>query len=204
VLRNGLSIVAMLSIALGLSATASAAPTEGPPSLDYQRALRCMAAAIDYEAGNEPLEGQEAVGQVILNRLRDPAYPKTVCGVVFQGSAPAPRKAKHRQISWQSMCLPDAMPQSWAGRHTIMRTTYHLIGHQAWFAWQQLARIFFTVGPGRPTSRRYPLRRNMRPNPILTGFRSAPLPKLTLFLPAPPPYLVGAFSRLGDCQRFRF
>jgi Cell Wall Hydrolase len=87
VLRNVLSIVAMLSIALGLSATAVAAPTDGPPSPDYQRALRCMAAAIDYEAGNEPLEGQEAVGQVILNRLRDPAFPKTVCGVVFQGSA---------------------------------------------------------------------------------------------------------------------
>ena len=86
-LRNGLSIGALLPLALSLSATAAAAPIDAPPSLDYQRALRCMAAAIDYEAGNEPLEGQEAVGQVILNRLRDPAYPKTVCGVVFQGSA---------------------------------------------------------------------------------------------------------------------
>ena len=66
--------------------TAFAAPQASLPESDHARAVRCMAAAISYEAGHEPLAGQEAVGQVILNRLRDPAYPKTVCGVVFQGS----------------------------------------------------------------------------------------------------------------------
>lgn len=50
------------------------------------RALQCLATAIEYEAGNESLDGQRAVAQVIMNRLRHPAYPKTVCGVVFQGS----------------------------------------------------------------------------------------------------------------------
>jgi len=50
------------------------------------RAVRCLAAAISYEAGNESIEGQQAVAQVILNRVRHPAYPKSVCGVVFQGS----------------------------------------------------------------------------------------------------------------------
>lgn len=50
------------------------------------RALTCMAQAISYEAGNESIAGQEAVAQVILNRLRHPAYPKTICGVVYQGS----------------------------------------------------------------------------------------------------------------------
>ncbi|MFT2129823.1 cell wall hydrolase, partial [Staphylococcus epidermidis] len=37
-------------------------------------------------AANETLQGQASVAQVILNRMRHPAYPKTVCGVVFQGS----------------------------------------------------------------------------------------------------------------------
>ena len=56
------------------------------PSSNYERALTCLTQAISYEAGNEPLSGQEAVAQVILNRMRHPAYPSTVCGVVYQGS----------------------------------------------------------------------------------------------------------------------
>jgi spore germination cell wall hydrolase CwlJ-like protein len=45
-----------------------------------------MSEAIAYEAADQPVAGQEEVGQVILNRMRDPRFPKTVCGVVFQGS----------------------------------------------------------------------------------------------------------------------
>jgi hypothetical protein len=50
------------------------------------RALECLAMAIYYEAGQESDAGQRAVAQVILNRVRHPAYPSTVCGVVFEGS----------------------------------------------------------------------------------------------------------------------
>jgi hypothetical protein len=53
---------------------------------DMNRAVDCLAAAIQYEAGSETLEGKKAVAQVILNRVRHPAYPKTVCGVIFQGN----------------------------------------------------------------------------------------------------------------------
>lgn len=53
---------------------------------DYSRALQCMTDAIYYEAALEPDAGQEAVAQVILNRVRHPSYPGTVCGVVYQGS----------------------------------------------------------------------------------------------------------------------
>ncbi len=53
---------------------------------DQARAIDCMTAAIAYEAGYEPLAGREAVAQVILNRLREPRFPKTVCGVVFDGA----------------------------------------------------------------------------------------------------------------------
>ena len=51
---------------------------------DLARATDCRAAGILYEAGDDTL-GERAVAQVVLNRLRHPAFPKTVCGVVFEG-----------------------------------------------------------------------------------------------------------------------
>lgn len=50
-----------------------------------ERAIDCLATAMWYEAG-ESDSGQRAVGQVILNRVRHPAFPGTICGVVFQGA----------------------------------------------------------------------------------------------------------------------
>jgi spore germination cell wall hydrolase CwlJ-like protein len=50
------------------------------------RALECLTQAVYYEAATEGADGQRAVAQVILNRLRHPAYPHSVCGVVYQGS----------------------------------------------------------------------------------------------------------------------
>ena len=52
---------------------------------DRARALDCLATAVLYEAGDDT-RGERAVAQVVLNRLRHPAFPKTVCGVVFEGS----------------------------------------------------------------------------------------------------------------------
>lgn len=52
----------------------------------YGTALKCMTQAIYYEAANEPESGKRAVAQVVLNRLRHPAYPNSVCGVVYEGS----------------------------------------------------------------------------------------------------------------------
>jgi hypothetical protein len=49
--------------------------------------VHCLAQAVYYEAAREPLSGQQAVAQVVLNRVRHPAYPKTVCGVVYQGAS---------------------------------------------------------------------------------------------------------------------
>ncbi len=55
-------------------------------TIDDGRALYCLTQAIYYEAGMEPDAGQRGVAQVILNRVRHPSYPGTVCGVVYQGS----------------------------------------------------------------------------------------------------------------------
>lgn len=52
----------------------------------YMRALDCLTSAIYYEAVNEPIDGQRAVAQVVINRVRHFSYPKTVCGVVYQGA----------------------------------------------------------------------------------------------------------------------
>jgi spore germination cell wall hydrolase CwlJ-like protein len=50
------------------------------------RALECLTQAVYYEAASESADGQRAVAQIVLNRMRHPAYPSTVCGVVYQGS----------------------------------------------------------------------------------------------------------------------
>ena len=55
-----------------------------PQSTWSEREQRCLAAGIYFEARGEPELGQAAVGQVILNRVRNPAYPNSACGVVYQ------------------------------------------------------------------------------------------------------------------------
>jgi spore germination cell wall hydrolase CwlJ-like protein len=69
-------------------------PTEEALNFRYQgetqaefedRERRCLATAIYFEARGEPERGQIAVAQVILNRVRSPIFPQTICGVVYQG-----------------------------------------------------------------------------------------------------------------------
>ena len=55
--------------------------------VDTASDLNCLTAAVYYESRGESREGQAAVAQVVLNRVRNPAFPKTVCGVVYQGAA---------------------------------------------------------------------------------------------------------------------
>ena len=53
------------------------------------RALECLASTVYYEAGSQTADGQRAVAQVVLNRVRHAAFPASVCGVVYQGSTRA-------------------------------------------------------------------------------------------------------------------
>ncbi len=66
----------------------------GPPARPFifagddaarARAADCLTAAMLYEAGHDPA-GQRAVAQVVINRARHPAFPKSICGVIFQGA----------------------------------------------------------------------------------------------------------------------
>lgn len=53
-------------------------------ALSPARDLECLSQAVYYEARGESSTGQAAVAQVVLNRVRHPRFPKSVCGVVFQ------------------------------------------------------------------------------------------------------------------------
>ncbi len=55
-----------------------------PPSVFSAKEQKCLANAIYFEARGETLRGQAAVAQVVLNRVRNPSYPGTICGVVYQ------------------------------------------------------------------------------------------------------------------------
>src|SRR5690606_1807236 len=63
--------------------TEQAAPAE--PQIDA-RQHNCLAQAIYYEARGETQRGQTAVAEVVMNRVRSPHYPNSICGVVYQGS----------------------------------------------------------------------------------------------------------------------
>ncbi|MFU0507685.1 cell wall hydrolase [Pseudaminobacter sp. NGMCC 1.201702] len=55
-----------------------------PASVFSSAEQKCLANAVYFEARGESLKGQAAVAQVVLNRVRNPAYPSTICGVVYQ------------------------------------------------------------------------------------------------------------------------
>jgi spore germination cell wall hydrolase CwlJ-like protein len=71
---------AVLTEAGSLSELIDMMDTQAPMSEE----MRCLAGAVYFEARGEPLAGQLAVAQVIINRSEDPRFPKSYCGVVAQ------------------------------------------------------------------------------------------------------------------------
>jgi spore germination cell wall hydrolase CwlJ-like protein len=68
------------------SAEALSFKSKGESQAEFEeRERHCLATAIYFEARGEPVRGQIAVGQVILNRVRSLQFPQTICGVVYQG-----------------------------------------------------------------------------------------------------------------------
>jgi len=56
------------------------------PEASGSEAWRCLSEALYFEARGEAVEGIFAVAEVILNRVDSPAYPDTVCEVIYQGT----------------------------------------------------------------------------------------------------------------------
>ena len=94
---------------------------------DRRRALRCLTQGVYYEAALESTEGQEAVAQVILNRVRDPNYPNTVCGVVFQGA----ERTTGCQFSFTCDGALAQAPVGWAWNRARTVAERALAGHVA-------------------------------------------------------------------------
>jgi spore germination cell wall hydrolase CwlJ-like protein len=85
-------ISAKIATAAPDASFAAAVPAVAPPFVtsnsvdDASRAAECLTAAVYYEARSQSEDGQRAVAQVVLNRVRDRAFPNSVCGVVYQGA----------------------------------------------------------------------------------------------------------------------
>jgi len=94
---------------------------------DRRRALRCLSQAVYYEAALESTEGQEAVAQVVLNRVRDPNYPNSVCGVVFQGA----ERNTGCQFSFTCDGALSQAPVAWAWNRATKVAERALAGHVA-------------------------------------------------------------------------
>jgi spore germination cell wall hydrolase CwlJ-like protein len=79
----------------------------------------CLARAVYFEARSESAMGQLAVAKVVLNRVKDPNYPNTICGVVYQGS----NRRNSCQFSFACDGLPDDVrqPGAWAQSKQIAR-----------------------------------------------------------------------------------
>jgi spore germination cell wall hydrolase CwlJ-like protein len=82
---QAIKVNAEIPLVAGPNPTAAPFAFKGNAAARAQ-ALNCLASAVYYEAGNQDADGERAVAQVVLNRVRHPAFPGTVCGVVYQGS----------------------------------------------------------------------------------------------------------------------
>ena len=84
--EDALGLNQAIPLASGPNPAAAAFRFAASSAVTRDRALECLTSAVYYEAGNEHVDGQRAVAQVVLNRVRHPAFPSNVCGVVYQGS----------------------------------------------------------------------------------------------------------------------
>ncbi len=82
----------------------------------YEAALKCLTQAIYYEAAKEPLAGRRAVAQVVLNRVAHPAYPNSVCGVVYQG---ADQPVCQFSFTCDGSLLREPLPSLWQSARNI-------------------------------------------------------------------------------------
>ncbi len=71
---------------------------------DRERAERCLAQAVYFEARDQPYRGQVAVAQVVMNRVFSGIYPRDVCGVIYQNA--------HRHLACQFTFACDGKPEA--------------------------------------------------------------------------------------------
>ncbi len=82
---QALKVNSQIPVAGGPNPAATSFVFKGSATTRTQ-AMNCLASAVYYEAGNQDVDGERAVAQVVLNRVRHPAFPSSICGVVYEGS----------------------------------------------------------------------------------------------------------------------
>lgn len=101
----------VLFSALACTLPMQAEGSDKPVTLNTNSAIECMALNIYYETHSSSLIDAMAVSDVVLNRVFDPRYPDTVCGVVKQAVLEDGKPVKNKcQFSWYCDNKPD-VPQ---------------------------------------------------------------------------------------------
>ncbi len=97
-----------------------------PASVVTNKEQRCLAEAVYFEARGEPEAGQVAVAQVVLNRVKNPSYPDTICKVVYQNR----HKRNRCQFSFACDGKRDRISSdaAWSKAQKVARET--VAGHQ--------------------------------------------------------------------------
>lgn len=84
------------------------ATLDAMPAVSGDAQFQCLAQAVYFESRGEPLSGQIAVAEVVLNRVDNPAYPRSICGVTKQGAG----SGRGCQFSYACDGRPDVMTSS--------------------------------------------------------------------------------------------
>ena len=167
---EAVKVNAEIPVASGPNPAASPFMFKGNAAARAQ-ALTCLASAVYYEAGNQDENGERAVAQVVLNRVRHPAFPGSICSVVYQGSTrptgcqftftcdgslnrQPDAEGWRRAMRVAEAALHGTSMGRSAGRRTIMPITSCPIGPRRWPRTPSSARISSTAGPEAGVSRR--------------------------------------------------
>jgi spore germination cell wall hydrolase CwlJ-like protein len=134
----------------------AARDTLPPPPLSKADRM-CLARAIYHEARGEPIEGQIAVAQVVLNRVKSKRWPKTVCGVVYEGQERG-EKCQFSFACYDRKDIPDSS-QLWHQAKWIAddvaagRTALEDLGHATYYhtatvkpIWRQSLSVIRQIG----------------------------------------------------------
>ena len=143
VLRDAAVVLGVAAILTAVSTTAQAKPTDAPTesqsgetntSGSDAREIRCIAEAVYYEARGESRRGQEAVAEVVANRVKSRAYPNTYCGVVYQryrsicqfSWACDGRRSNPRGAAWtRAMDIAERVHDGWVPNVAPRATHFH-------------------------------------------------------------------------------
>jgi len=132
-------------------------------------AAACLSLALYHEARGEPINGQLMVARVIMNRMKSPRWPSSMCRVITQdrqfsfyrkNNTPKPRDevawSKAQKLAVEIINDPDILPRSTADHyhtvevHPVWRKKLHKvtrIGHHIFYSYDHPTAVKTSVRP---------------------------------------------------------